>query len=207
MVSYAVVGAPGVIRLFERCGYRHNPFSVHDLIVPQTKALPLGKVLKSKAKNWSAQLNIAESLVEVDFQAVETRLPLELDGFEEAWRPVLSSDTLRWFGKAPSNRFFQLGEGVVWLTQTHQDWEVLCSFTQKCTVAQRTCLAHELRKEATRRGIDVIRIPDVLGVEVEMRRAFEVLARRVTSREVSFVVKSVESIGRASPLGFLWAHF
>jgi hypothetical protein len=206
-ISYAVVGAPGVIRLFQRCGYEHRPFQIHDLVVPKTKALPLARVLQAKGAEFSARLSSSAALVEVDFQAVEEHLPLQLECPDGAWQPVLKPETLRWFGKAPNNRYFKLGRGVVWLTQTHDDWEVLCTFTHRCSEGDRRRFVSELRKEATSRSIDVIRVPLLPGVEESMRKAFKVLARRQVTREISFVVRSSQPVGPASPLGFLWAHF
>lgn len=206
-ISYAIVGAPGVIRLFGRCGYAHQPFMVRDWLVPQFKALPLPRLLKVKLAGARARLSSAEPLREVDFAAVRRKLPLVLRSAPGAWQPVLEPETLQWFGDAPSNRYFQLAEGVVWVAQTHQDWEVLCTFSQGASWAQRLRLALELRHEATRRGIDRIRVPFLQGIEPEMLVAFELLARRHVDREISLVVRSQTALGPASPLTFLWAHF
>jgi hypothetical protein len=206
-ISYAIVGAPGVIRLFGRCAYAHQPFMVRDLLVPRIKALPLPRILALKVAEAKARLTSAQPLEEVSFEAVRARLPLELSCPAGAWQPVMLPETLEWFGKAPSNRYFQLGDGVVWVAQTHQDWEVLCTFTRDCSAPQRTRLAIETRKEATRRGIDRIRVPFLQGIEPEMLSAFGLLARREVDREISLVVRSDKPLGPASPLTFLWAHF
>jgi hypothetical protein len=208
-ISYAVVGAPGVIRLFERCGYIHQPFIVRDLLVPRGKALPLPRLAAAKVAEWKGRLSKAGSLrlKEVSFEAVRSRLPLELVRPAGAWEPVLHPETLEWFGKAPSNRYFQFGQGIIWVAQTHQDWEVLCTFTKECTAAERTLLAAEVRQEATRRGIDRIRVPFLQGIEHEMLGAFARLARREVDREISLVVRSQNPLGPASARTFLWAHF
>lgn len=206
-VCYAIVGAPGVIRLFGRCGYLHQPFMVRDWLVPPGKALPLARRLRLQAAYARARLQNSERLREVDFQAVRERLPLILDCPAGAWQPVLLTETLEWFGQAPSNRYFQLGQGVAWVAQTHADWEVLGTFTRGCRPAERLLLAVELRREATRRGIDRIRVPFLQGVEPEMLAAFRLPARREVDREISLVARSQTPLGPASPLAFLWAHF
>ena len=72
---------------------------------------------------------------------------------------------------------------------------------------KRTRLAIELRREATRRDIDRIRVPHLEGIEPEMLTAFGRLARRELEREVSLVVRSELTLGRAAPVPFLWSHF
>lgn len=206
-VCYAIVGAPGVIRLFSRCSYAHQPFMVRDLVLPRVKALPLLRIAALKLVEARAALSSAEPLREVGFDAVKARLPLPLTCPDGAWQPVLLPETLEWFGQAPSNRFFQLSEGVVWVAQTHQDWEVLCTFTSGLSPVQRARMAAELRHEATRRGIDRIRVPFLQGIEPEMLSAFARLARRQVDREISLVVRSQSPLGPASPVTFLWAHF
>ncbi len=206
-ICYAIVGAPGVIRLFGRCSYPHQPFQVRELLLPQTRALPLQRVAKVKLAGMMTRFSCSEPLREVQFAAVEERMKLQLTCPPSAWQPVVDEGTLAWFGQAPSNRFFQLGEVVVWLAQTHQDWEVLCTFSADATVPQRVRMAIELRKEATRRGIDRIRVPFLQGIEPEMASAFALLARRQVDREVSLVVRSENPLGPVSPSGFLWAHF
>lgn len=206
-VCYAIVGAPGVIRLFGRCSYAHQPFMVRDLLLPRVKALPLGRIAALKLAEGKARLSSSEPLREVGFEAVKARLPMPLTCPEGAWQPVLLPETLEWFGQAPSNRYFQLADGVVWVAQTHEDWEVLCTFTATCSTAQRTRLAAELRHEATRQGIDRIRVPFLQGIEPEMLTAFTPLSRRQVDREISLVVRSSTPLGPASPLTFLWAHF
>jgi hypothetical protein len=206
-VTFAIVAAPGVIRLFARCGYQHRPFQVQDLLVPQTRALPLGRLARCKAALAVARLRSAEPLREVDFDAVRSRLPLALSSPPGQWRPVLEPETLAWFGQAPGNRYFQLAGGVVWLAQTHDDWEVLCTFTRGCSWAQRLRLAGELRAEATRRGVDRIRVPLLQGIESEMISAFALLARRQVQRQISLVVQSPDAVGAATGVPFLWSHF
>lgn len=206
-VCYAIVGAPGVIRLFGRCSYAHQPFMVRDLVLPKIKALPLARIAAVKLAEASARLTSFEPLREVGFDAVKACLPLRVSCPEGAWQSLLLPEVLEWFGQAPSNRFFQLANGVVWVAQTHQDWEVLCTFTSGMSSAGRTRLATQLRQEATRRGIDRIRVPFLQGIEPEMLGAFGRLARRQVDREISLVVRSESALGPASPLAFLWAHF
>ncbi|MCA9793792.1 MAG: GNAT family N-acetyltransferase [Candidatus Eremiobacteraeota bacterium] len=205
-VSYAIVAAPGVIRLFGRCGYVHSPFQVTDQIVPQSRALPLPRLVALKAVETTARLSSSAALQEVDFAAIRTRLPVER-ARPAGWQPAMGLEVMEWFGQAPSNRYFQLGEGVVWLAQTHSDWEVLCTLTAGSSPAERTRLAIELRREATRRDIDRIRVPHLEGIEPEMLTAFGRLARRELEREVSLVVRSELTLGRAAPVPFLWSHF
>lgn len=206
-VSYAIVGAPGVIRLFGRCGYSHQPFMVRDQLVPRSKALPLLQRARSAVVALKARLSCPHSLREVSFEDLRAGLPLNLSCPTGAWQPVLLPEVLEWFGKAPCNRFFQLAEGMVWVAQTHDDWEVLCTFSQGSSSAGRLRLVAELRKEATLRGIDRIRVPYLQGIEPEMQAAFAFLARRQVDREISLVVRSERSLAAVSPLTFLWAHF
>ncbi|MGE0492415.1 MAG: hypothetical protein AB7S38_24590 [Vulcanimicrobiota bacterium] len=205
-VSYAIVAAPGVIRLFGRCGYVHSPFQVTDLIVPQSRALPLPRLMALRAVEATARFSSSSPLQEVDFAAVRQRLPARQPQ-PAGWQPVVGLEVLEWFGAAPSNLYFQLGAGVVWLAQTHSDWEVLCTLTADSSPAERTRLAIELRREATRRGIDRIRVPRLEGLEPEMLTAFGRLARREVEREVSLVVRSELTLGSAAPVPFLWSHF
>ncbi len=207
-VVYAVAGAPGVVRLFERCGHRHEPFIVRDLIVPPCRALPL----QNRARlEWMRQVSTREcrglKLREVDFEAVQRHFPLEIAPPSGHWQAQLSSRTLEWFGPAPSNRYFQLGEALVWLTETHSDWELIASFTAQASCCERQRLALELRDEASRRQIDRIRIPQVVGVEPAVLEAFRPLSRREVEREISWIIKSEKPLGAPSPHAFLWSHF
>lgn len=207
-IIYAVAGAPGVVRLFERCGHRHEPFIVRDLIVPRPQALPLQR---RAALEWKRLVSTREcralKLRQVDFTAVQRHFPLEIEPPRGHWQAQLSSRTLEWFGEAPSNRYFQLGEALVWLTETHSDWELIASFSAQASSCERQRLALELRDEATRRGIDRIRIPRVVGVEPSILEAFLPLARREVEREISWIIRSEKPIGEPSPHAFLWSHF
>lgn len=207
-VIYAVAGAPGVIRLFERCGHIHQPFTVRDLLIPPSRALPLGRRAKLEwARLITTRASRKEKLQQVDFAAVQAHFPLALEPPAGHWQAKLTSETLEWFGPAPSNRYFQLGQVLVWLTETHTDWELIASFSAQADFCQRHRLALELREEATRRGIDRIRIPRVVGVEPEILEAFAPLARREVEREVSWLFKSERPLGSPSPHAFLWSHF
>ena len=114
---------------------------------------------------------------------------------------------MAWFSDSPANRFFRLGRAAAWITQTHSDWEVLCTFSESSTSNERTCFAMALREEATRQGIDRIRLPEVGAVEEDMRTAFAPLTKKKVEREVSFVVRGVDDLGEAVPSPFLWSHF
>ncbi len=207
-VAYAVAGAPGVVRLFERCGHVHQPFPVRDLIVPPTRALPLGRRVRLEwARLMTTRACRKEKLQQVDFAAVQARFPLKIVPPAGHWQAQLTSQTLEWFGQAPSNRYFQLGQALVWLTETHSDWELIASFSTQADPCQRRRLALELRNEASRRGIDRIRIPRVVGVENDILEAFEPLARREVEREISWIFKSEIPLGLPSPHAFLWSHF
>ena len=203
-ISYAIVGAPGVIRLFERCGYKHQPFQVSDHIVPSPRALSMFRLARLKALVSMARLWCSEKLKTVGFSEMgEVRDSAPANG----WQSVLNSEVLEWFADSPSNRFFRLGKANAWITQTHFDWEVLCTFSQASNPSERTCFAMALREEATRQGIDRIRLPEVGAVEEEMRTAFAPLTKKKVEREVSFVVKAELELGRAAPSPFLWSHF
>lgn len=206
-ISFAIVGAPGVIRLFQRCGYEHRPFTVRDWVVPATKALPLAQILRTKVAAAAAAIKSREALLQVDFQRVRQHLPMVLKTPVGAWSPFLEIEALEWFGKAPGNLFFALGEAVGWLTQTHSDWEVLCTFTSSSSAAEKLRFATELRKEATARGIDRIRVPLLQSVEPDMVEAFATIARRQIDREISFVARGTPKLEKPAPLPFLWSHF
>ncbi len=207
-VVYAVAGSPGVVRLFERCGHRHEPFRVCDLIVPPPRALPLQRrAVLEWMKLVTTRRCRTSKLRQVDFSAVQRHFPLEIAPPSGHWQAQLSSRTLEWFGEAPSNRYFQLGEALVWLTETHSDWELIASFSAQASRCERRRLALELRDEASRRGIDRIRIPRVVGVEPSILEAFLPLARREVEREISWIIRSEKPLGEPSPHAFLWSHF
>ena len=207
-VLYAIAGAPGVVRLFERCGHLHQPFLIQELIVPPSRALPLQKRAQLEwARRIGTRACKAESLQQVNFEAVERHFPWQPNPSPGHWQAELTAHTLTWFGPAPSNRYFQLGQATAWLTETHSDWELIASFSAQACPCQRRRLALELREEATRRGIDRIRIPKVVGVEAEIVDAFAPLARRQVEREISWICKSEIPLGRPSPHAFLWSHF
>lgn len=207
-VVFAVAGAPHVVRLFERCGHEHHPFIVRDLIVPPERALPLSRRLEVE---WSRRFGTRGChklpLRTVEFSTIRDNFSLRTSAPPGHWQAKLTAQTIEWFSKAPSNRFFQLGEALVWLTETHSDWELIASFSSNANDCQRRRLALELRSLATRRGIDRIRIPQVVGVETEMLAAFAPLARRTVEREVSWITKANRPLGSPSPHAFLWSHF
>ena len=203
-ISYAIVGAPGVIRLFERCGYHHRPFEVLDHIVPSPRALSIFRVARLKAAVSLARLSCREDVQSIGFEEMRD-VSGSVPG--KGWQSVLNSEVLKWFSDSPANRFFRLGQAAAWLTQTHSDWEVLCTFSKSSNPNERTCFAMALREEATRQGIDRIRLPEVGVVEEEMRTAFAPLTKKKVEREVSFVVRGVDELGEAVPSPFLWSHF
>ena len=207
-IAFAVAGAPHVVRLFERCGHEHHPFVVRELIVPPERALPL---LKRLGVEWSRCIGTQACnklpLRTVEFSTIRENFSLRTNAPSGHWQAKLTAETIEWFGPAPSNRFFQLGEALVWLTETHSDWELIASFSRRADPCQRRRLALELRAEATRRGIDRIRIPQVVGIEPEMLEAFAPLARRTVEREISWITKAERPLGSASPHAFLWSHF